>query len=257
VTSYTDTVYTVQTIVDDAWNYGGQMGNGDIGIGSAATTIVTYGLAGDSGFLLETGPVTHQSWIGGQAGSTGELYIGGGDYSTLFDDTASTTLTLTEVDGAYPLDNVSFGAVTLDETTLAPSTGYMEELGYQNQTQSAIIATNFVGLGLPDYLWYQVVNLFYKIDSTFNTELTCDASAGGACKLANACETYTNLWTAGYSFNILFAGQTDYINMPLGALSADVADNLGNVQCYIYVQYLNEEQNVQSTQPIFGSMFLQ
>lgn len=98
------------------------------------------------------------------------------------------------------MDYVKFGTVVADPTTLLPSTGYMEGLGYTNQSQSAMIATDFIGLGLPDYLWYQLVNLFYKIDATFDTEMNCDDSIGGACRLTAECSTYTELWSAGWTF---------------------------------------------------------
>lgn len=83
------------------------------------------------------------------------------------------------------------------------------------------MATDFIGMGLPDYLWYQLTNLLYKVDSAIAADLTCDDSVGGKCKLASACSTYTNLWDAGWSFKIQFTGETNYVLFPLGALALD------------------------------------
>jgi len=38
-------------------------------------------------------------------------------------------------------------------TAGVPNTEFFSELGY-NTTESAVIAPNFQGLGLPSYLWY-------------------------------------------------------------------------------------------------------
>jgi hypothetical protein len=94
-------------------------------------------------------------------------------------------------------------------------------------------------MGLPSYLWYQLTNLLFKVDATMNSDLTCSDADGGHCSLKNACATYTNLWTNGWSFKVMFTGATNYVLVPLGALAAD--DDSG--VCQIYIQYLNDAQN--------------
>jgi hypothetical protein len=79
---------------------------------------------------------------------------------------------------------------------------YYQSLGYPGQSQSAVIATNFVGIGLPEYLWYQVTNLLYKVDTAVAADLICDPNMGGACLLIKTCDQYPNLWSAGWSFKI-------------------------------------------------------
>lgn len=55
----------------------------------------------------------------------------------------------------------------------APATGYFQQLGFTNVTQSAIIAANIRGLGLPKFLWFQMVNLLQQADATAQADMTC------------------------------------------------------------------------------------
>lgn len=91
-------------------------------------------------------------------------------------------------------------------------------------------------MGLPDFLWFQLTNLLFKVDATMNADLSCEAVRGGRCHLKNACSTYTNLWANGWSFKVMFTGSTNYAVVPLGALAAD--DDSG--VCQIYIQYLDD-----------------
>lgn len=109
--------------------------------------------------------------------------MGGGDYSTLFDATASSTISVTpDGEGSYTLAAVGFGKVQVDGTGV-PTDGYWQPLGYPNIRADAILATNFVGLGLPSYIWYQVTNLLYKVDLNFDQNIVCDNNIGGLCTL--------------------------------------------------------------------------
>lgn len=117
-----------------------------------------------------------------------------------------------------------------------------------------MVATNFMGMGLPDYLWYQVTNLLFKVDQSISDDLTCEAGNGGKCKLAQSCGNYTNLWSAGWSFKVLYDGDSNYMLIPLSALAVD---NSADGKCDIYLQYLNPEQDVQSDNVIFGSLITQ
>jgi hypothetical protein len=132
-----------------------------------------------------------------------------------------------------------------------PDTEYFNALGYTNSTQSAVIAPNYQGIGLPAYLWYQVINQFYNVDPNVSNDLLCNPAVGALCALRQTCSTYTsNLWN--YSFKVQFDGQDNYINLPLSAFAVD-----NNGECDLYIQYLDSEQNSQSDQIILGSMFLQ
>jgi hypothetical protein len=255
---FTADIYAADRLTDDAWNWGANYGAGEIALGIDSTMIKQLGFTGMSGYLIETGPVTDQSFAGGTApGSTTgvpNLYIGYGNYAQYFDANARNTVSLYPNDkGTYTLTSAGFGKVELN-TDSQPAKGYWQPIGYPNQRQAVDITTNFVGLGLPYYLWFQVTNLLYKVDATINNELTCDYSVGGMCKLSQPCATYTNLWQAGWTFNFMFQGATDYVLFPLGALAEDDATT---GECKIYIQFLNDSKHSQSSNVILGSMFMQ
>lgn len=129
-------------------------------------------------------------------------------------------------------------------------TGYFQGLGYTNQTASAVIAPNFVGFGLPEIYWYQVVNLLYKITPELSSNLQCTDEDGGKCVITGSCSAQTAL--QDFSFRFDFNDQTKYINVPLGAFAVE---NNGN--CDLYLQYLNQNQHPQSDKVVLGAMFLQ
>jgi len=148
--------------------------------------------------------VTDQSFAGGSANpGNPSLYIGGGNYSSLIDGSKPTVIIQTVPTAqAYLLEYMGFGKMTFDETTNVPTEAYFQGLGYVNDTYTIQVATNFLGLGLPDYLWKQMVNLLYKVDDTISSELTCLAENGGYCVLSNPCDSYTNLWSSDWSFKV-------------------------------------------------------
>lgn len=80
LSSFPNTVYGVGEITDDAWHSDEKMGAGEIGLGRDSTMMSNYELIHSSGFLIETGPVTDQSFVGGSAidETKQALYIGGG-----------------------------------------------------------------------------------------------------------------------------------------------------------------------------------
>ena len=89
-------IYAADRLTDDAWSWGQPYGSGEIGLGINSTIISQTSFIGTSGYLIETGPVTDQSFAGGQApGSVTtvpNLYIGYGDYSPYFDANAKATV---------------------------------------------------------------------------------------------------------------------------------------------------------------------
>ena len=247
-------MFTVTTITDDAWNWNTPVGSGSLSISMNSTFTSQNQVNGAGGVLLETGPVTSQTFAGGAAPSgASSLYMGGGDYSTLFNAADAATITLTpDGEGAYTMTTVGFGQVTMNGGV--PQAGYWQPLGYPGARQDAIIATNFVGLGLPAYLWYQTVNLLYKHDLGFDSNIICDNSVGGICKLQGSCSSFPQLWTGGWSFKIQFQGATDFVLFPIGALAED---DTQNGVCNVYIQYLDDLRHSQSSQVVLGSMYLQ
>ena len=212
-----------------------------------------------SAVILETGPVVDQTFAGGQPidETLQVLRIGGGVNANTFNSTAKTTITLTQnEDTTYNLKSAGFGKINWDKVADLPGSGYFQGLGYPNQTQHALIAPNFVGLGLPKQLWFQTVNLLYKVDLTFDDDLTCDASQGGMCHLANPCDQYTGAFNSDWSFrfDMSTANDNDYMLIPLAALAVN---NTMTGQCDIYLQYLDPAQHTQSDHVIFGSLVLQ
>jgi hypothetical protein len=135
-------------------------------------------------------------------------------------------------------------------TNDAPSFAYYQSLGYPNQPEAAQVATNFIGMGLPDYLWYQMVNLLYKVDADVSDNLFCDNNNGGKCKLIKPCSEFPNLWTSGWTFKIQFTGSSNYLVVPISALAID---DTAHGYCDIYVQYLDSDET-QSNNVIFGSL---
>jgi hypothetical protein len=79
VSTSTQEVYTVRTIVDDGWHYNQAVNAGSISLGIEGASIVDLQdtAASTSGFLMESGPVVDQSFAGGSAPlATPLLYIG-------------------------------------------------------------------------------------------------------------------------------------------------------------------------------------
>lgn len=119
-----------------------------------------------------------------------------------------------------------------------------------------MITPNFIGIGLPKQLWFQTVNLLYKVDLTFDDDLVCDASQGGLCHLAKPCDQYPNAWSQDWSFrfDMSTSNDNDYMLVPLAALAVN---NTATEQCDIYLQYLDPAQHTQSDHVVFGSLVMQ
>jgi hypothetical protein len=82
----TQVTYVAETITQDAWNYNIATGAGSVAMGMNSTTMLAQTV---HSFLLETGPVTDQTFAGGKAPlATPVLAVGAGDYSTLFNATS-------------------------------------------------------------------------------------------------------------------------------------------------------------------------
>jgi hypothetical protein len=91
--------YLVNSITADGWNYAQQMSSGSICLSSAGKLPFNSIVASVTNTYIETGPVADQSFAGGAAPGTPTVYVGGGDYSTLFPTTTSSlSLTLDQND---------------------------------------------------------------------------------------------------------------------------------------------------------------
>lgn len=99
-------------------------------------------------------------------------------------------------------------------------------------------------MGLPNYLWNQMVNL---IDKTDESSFNCTANDNRICYLESSCDQFTDFWS--YSFKIQFAGQSNYLNVPLAAFASD---NATSGYCDLVIENLGEQSEV-----VLGSMFLQ
>lgn len=230
-------------------------GDWSLASGSAFIMATKDSSANSSGFFLETGPVADQSFANGASTGTATLYVGGSDYSSIYVPTGTDMSITANSDGLYDLESVGFGKMSFTGSPSVPSSGFFENLGYPNQAQAALIATNFKGMGLPSYLWYQMVNLLYKVDSTIASELFCDDNNGGKCRLINSCANYSNLWSSGWSFKVKFTGENNYVVVPIAALAVDYDDG-NNQYCDIWVQFL-DSSDTQSDNVIFGSLINQ
>lgn len=109
-----------------------------------------------------------------------------------------------------------------------------EESIYGTLTNSTYIATDFRGIGLPTTSFNQFTNL---LDIISVGQSLCAKVQGGYCILPKSCEEYSSLWS--YSFKIQFAGQADYMLVPLASFAANQEYTDRN-ECVIYVEMLDE-----------------
>lgn len=152
-------------ITNDAWNYGYPVSSGMVSLGPGSTTVIDLFDADTnlSGVSIESGPVANQSFAGGSdVMITPKVFVGGGDYSTIYPATADEIVITANVNGTYDLESVGFGVLAF--TNGVPQVGYFQELGYTNQSQAAKITPNIRGIGMPSFLWYQIVNLLYHTE---------------------------------------------------------------------------------------------
>ena len=138
-----------------------------------------------------------------------------------------------EPTGAYALSKAGFGKYT--QVSATSYEGNYMPLGYEGYQNGAILAFNYQGLGLPVYMWDQVVELLTQINSEIKKELTC--APDGYCSLAGKCEsvTYSDLWT--YSFQLAFSSNSQkYITVPLATFAVEAEQH----KCTLLIQRLND-----------------
>lgn len=189
--SFTDGLtLSVNEVTDDAWNYGVSVDSGFISVGNGSPFVAAFEDpldAGKASFFVESGPVVDQTNVGGNvASTTATVKVGGTDYALIYNLNAlEEANAISNAEGLFPLASVGFGKATFDivASPPVPTQAYYEALGYPGQAQAAIITPGFKGIGLPSYLWSQLVNLFYKVDATIAAELQCEQAIGGVCRL--------------------------------------------------------------------------
>lgn len=91
---------------------------------------------------------------------------------------------------------------------------------------------------------------------SFDCSITSvDGLSMGYCLAYTGCGGFTNVWS--YAFQANFAGNTNYINVPLSTFAFDYLDeSTGREYCQIFVEYLDPTMP-QSNNVIFGAMFFQ
>jgi hypothetical protein len=84
-----------------------------------------------SGWLLESGPIVDQSFAGGSTTFiTPKVFIGGGDYSTIYPSTNLEIVLTPNANGTYDIGSVGFGIMAFGNGV--PVQGYFQQLGYTN-----------------------------------------------------------------------------------------------------------------------------
>jgi len=189
-------VAATTSIIHDAWLYNYNAGAGGISATIKSDLIQSLRVPSQgNGLLIKTGKSQFYEQENPYSfTTTNELYLGSGDYSTLLGGDGYNNLTITPgADGSYEIEYAKFGYANATLTPgqgYVPTEGYFASIGYTNQSQSALVALDFIGLGLPDYLWWQVVNMMRQANSVFAEDMTCDAQVGGICYLNELCNYY-------------------------------------------------------------------
>ena len=60
-------LFTANNIMEDAWTNGAATGSGALAMGYDSTIMVNSVVESNTGYLLESGPVVSQSFVGGSA----------------------------------------------------------------------------------------------------------------------------------------------------------------------------------------------
>jgi hypothetical protein len=124
-----------------------------------STFIIDTAKDAKNGIYMNTGPIDTSS-------SDADLYVGGGDYSSLYAPSTDTPQIIISPGSdyvSYEVEDFGFGTLTFN-TDGSLNEGYFAALSYNNfTTQQALIATSMRGLGLPEYLFNQLYNMIYQI----------------------------------------------------------------------------------------------
>jgi len=133
-------------------------------------------------------------------------------------------------DSTY-LQYLSFGAVTSWAFNRTPTQAYFQQLlSNSASAPQVLIQFNYPGLGLPSYMWQQLVNLIERVSGT---TLECNASLGGTCTMPGSCASYSDLFNS-YSLTGMFANNTNYFISPFSSYAVDYQGN-----CQLLIYYLD------------------
>ena len=94
---YQDTMYTVWEITNDGWHYNKPVSGGSLSLATQSGLIKTLAdtTSNKSGFFLQLGPIADQTFANGSDSTAAlELYIGGDDYSAIFNTTGRTVMSV-------------------------------------------------------------------------------------------------------------------------------------------------------------------
>ena len=153
------------------------------------------------------------------------------------------------------MSSLGFGQVNFSTGGVAPSSTYLQSL-YSSSTP-VVFTPSFRGLGLPAGAWNTFANSMEILTKgSFDcTTTSVDGSSMGYCLAYTGCGGFTNVWS--YAFQANFAGNTNYINVPLSTFAFDYIDESSGAEyCQIFVEYLDPTKP-QSNNVIFGAMFFQ
>ena len=129
------------------------------------------------------------------------------------------------------LQYLSFGSVTSWAFNRTPAQAYFQQLFSTSASPTQVlIQFNYPGLGLPSYMWQQLVNLLEKVSGGF---LECNASLGGTCTMPGSCAIYSNFFNS-YSLSGMFANNTNYFISPFSSYAVDYQD-----YCKLLIFYLD------------------
>lgn len=179
-----------------------------------------------------------------------------GDFSTNYISSMAQSTFAPSTLGGYLFELTEFGFGKTDETA---QTEYYEDLkntdenAYGILANSASLALNFRGLGLPSIEFKKFANLLALVT---NGESTCVTAKSGYCVLSDTCDAYASMGLWDYDFKMQFGhAETDtYIRVPLASFAAN--SELDGGFCAIFVEFLDDRFDDSKT-IILGGMFFQ
>lgn len=198
MTSSTSKLYTIGQVNENKWLYNVDTNAaGSIGLGTDSPFLNLLNNITDftTPWLIDMGQIADQSFAGGSYDSTSKpkLYIGDGDYTTLFpQESANITLYTYSNTADQYLTGVAFGAASA-----SLGTQFIELADESNPNSiltNAQFALTYQGLGLPLLDWQIFVSLMQSISQAVSEDLTCDSSPGKHCSLSKTCDKYPDLW---------------------------------------------------------------
>lgn len=113
-----------------------------------------------------------------------------------------------KMQASYQLESVEFGNVIWNASGV-PTNGSFVPLGFQNETQYAIVATNYQSIGLPEYLFWQLIQAIGQSNYVIgSSQLYCPRKSEDYvyyCWFQSTCanvadEDFWNNWVLKFKF---------------------------------------------------------